>query len=123
MGGISESRMGWICTGLGLQQLLLPRLERQREQTTAKWEDKIGRVGGGVYIPSQTHKGQRRGKETGSSWEDGAGWLDNLSPEDLFYVRPSAFHGRWDGGFIWRGCSVQYLYAEDDDPGGRISKH
>jgi hypothetical protein len=49
-----------------------------------------------IYLLPHT-KGEDEGWQLGSSWEEGAGWLDNLSPTDIFHVRPPAFHGLWDG--------------------------
>lgn len=112
--GISESRTGWICTGLDwdyklllLPLLLLPRLEG----ATGTNNNNAGRVGGGGCTYILSHIQWARGK-LGVYGTRGAGWLDNLDPEDLFYGRQTAGRftddGRW---IIGDGCSAYCIYT------------
>ncbi|KAK1828491.1 hypothetical protein QBC39DRAFT_359292 [Podospora conica] len=89
----------WIL-GLQLLLLLLPRLEGgTQEQTTTKRKGKMGRTV--VYISCRT----QRGRGSGSLREEGARWLDTLTPEDLFCVSDHHLTRRLvDGGDTGADC-------------------
>lgn len=48
-----------------------------------------------TYLSCPTYNGQGK---LGSLWDEGAGWLDNLDPEDLFCVRPAGVSRTMGGG-------------------------